>query len=209
MACSRVSRVSGNCGRALSACSKYPGLAIGRPRRAFSPACRKYCTACGSRRPRTQCSARAAARSPACAPKPCARRAPIRACHRVWRPRRDALIQEILIQGMAKAKARGDRPIRPFGTATRLEELPVVRQRRAHSASISSSLRSRLAATAAAANSTPATLAAASRVWTSRRQCASCCSSSARSVAGTIVERASTPPRMAHLLVPHAPPGDG
>src|SRR5215510_5167518 len=43
----------------------------------------------------------------------------------------DALIQDVVIQGMAKAKAGGDRPIRPFGMATRLEELPVVRQRRA------------------------------------------------------------------------------
>ena len=44
---------------------------------------------------------------------------------------RDALIQDVVIQGMAKAKACSDRPIRPFGTASRLEELPVVRQRRA------------------------------------------------------------------------------
>ena len=52
----------------------------------------------------------------------------------------------------------------------------------AHCASISSSARSRPAATAAAANSTPATLAASSSVWSSGLQCASWCSISARSV---------------------------
>ena len=166
---------------------------------AFSPACRKYCTACGSRRPRHNAAPGRRQVTGLCA------EALRQACPNPGMPpglasRRDALIQEILIQGMAKAKARGDRPIRPFGTATRLEELPVVASV-AHSASISSSLRSRLAATAAAANSTPATLAAASRVCSSRRQCASCCSSSARSVLGRSW-RGLHPPRMAHPAGP-------
>jgi hypothetical protein len=43
----------------------------------------------------------------------------------------DTLIQDVLIESMAKAKTRGDRAIRPFSAATRLEELLVVRQRRA------------------------------------------------------------------------------
>ena len=42
MACSRVSRVSGRCARALSACSKYPTASRWADRAmAFSPACRQ------------------------------------------------------------------------------------------------------------------------------------------------------------------------
>src|SRR5688572_30788421 len=46
-------------------------------------------------------------------------------------PRRDALIHEVVVEDMAKAKTRGDCAVRPFGAAPRLEELPVARQRRA------------------------------------------------------------------------------
>ena len=81
------------------------GLAMADRAMAFSPACRKYCTACGSRRPRTQCSARGRRQVTGLRAEALRQACPNPGMPPGLASRRDALIQEVLIQGHGESQS--------------------------------------------------------------------------------------------------------
>ena len=107
------------------------GLLVGRRAKACCPACRKYGTACGSQPAPHEMHRQGCRHLPCTLPKALRQPGPNAGMPAGLTPGRDPLIQDFLIQGVEKAIAGCHRAIGPFRSATGLQKLALMGQRRA------------------------------------------------------------------------------